>query len=69
MAAATAAAAAARPPTVDLPPLAAMAATSERPARVGVSTSQYVAAGRLGGRGSEFERPRGGRAPVATVKR
>ena len=61
--------AAARPPTVDLRPLAAMAATSERPARVGVSTSQYVAAGRLGGRGSEFERPRGGRAPLATVKR
>ena len=56
-----AAAAAARPPTVDLRPLAAMAATSERPARVGVSTGQYVAAGWLGERVAELEvsgRPR-----------
>ena len=55
MAVIRAATAAARPPTVDLRPLAAMAATSERPARVGVSTSQYVATGWLGERVTEFE--------------
>ena len=61
MAVIMAATAAARPPTVDLRPLAAMAATSERPARVGVSTGQYVAAGWLGERVAELEvsgRPR-----------
>ena len=47
--------AAARPPTADLRPLAAMAATSERPARVGVSTSQYVVVGWLDGSVAEFE--------------
>ena len=50
-----------RPPVIDLRPLAAMAATSERPARVGVSTGQYVAAGWLGERVAELEvsgRPR-----------
>ena len=55
MAVIMAATAAARPPTVDLRPLAAMAATSERPARVGVSTGQYVAAGWLGERVAELE--------------
>lgn len=59
-------------PTVDLRPLAAMAATSERPARVGVSTSQYVAAGWLGERVAELEisgPPRTLRTPCDAVNR
>ena len=61
MAVVMAATAATRPPTVDLRPLAAMAATSERPARVGVGSSQHMAMGWLGERVAEFEvsgRPR-----------
>ena len=57
--------AAARPPTVDLRPLAAMAATSERPARVGVSTSQCVAAGWLRERVAELEAS----GPPGTLRR
>ena len=51
MAVIMAATAAARPPTVDLRPLAAMAATSERPAMVGVSTSQSRGRGVAGREG------------------
>ena len=68
MAVVMAATAAARPPTVDLRPLAAMAATSERPARVGMGTGQYVAAGWLGGRAAEFERWRRRCAPYHAEK-
>ena len=50
IAAAAMAAVAARPPAVDLRPLAAMEMAIKRPARVGVGTGQYVAAGWLGGR-------------------
>ena len=51
MAVIMAAAAATRPPTVDLRPLAAIAATSERPAMVGVSTSQSRGRGVAGREG------------------
>ena len=67
MAVVMAATAAARPPTVDLRPLAAMAATSERPARVGVGTGER---GLRGGRAeaSLSSSSRSGRAPSDAVK-
>ena len=61
MAAAAIVAVAARAPAVDVRPLAAMAAAIERPARVGVGSSQHMAMGWLGERVAEFEvsgRPR-----------
>ena len=64
---AVAAAAAARPPAFYRRPLAAMATTSERPARVGVGTGER---GLRGGRaeGSLSSSSRSGRAPSDAVK-
>ena len=44
-----------RPQAIELRPSAAKAATSERPVRVEVGTSQHVVMGRLGRRVGEFE--------------
>ena len=68
MAAAAVAVMAARPPAVDLWPLAAMAAASERPARVGEGTGECVVMGWLGARVAEFERWRRRRAPYHAEK-
>ena len=55
VAVAAAVAARPRPPAVEPRPSASMAATNERPVRVGEGTGEHMAVGWLKGKGTEFE--------------